>query len=140
MALYKYIKCYQKCSKLRDSFSFYSSFMKIPDTKVKDKHGTSYKTALCKFYSEDGKCKNEGNCHYAHGFNELRMHLFYKTFLCKNAENCSYGKSCVYAHSEQELRTFALNLKHGAEVPPGNYLYYLDFIFYFDFKKYSLIS
>ena len=114
--------------------------MKIPDTKVKDKHGTSYKTALCKFYSEDGKCKNEGNCHYAHGFNELRMHLFYKTFLCKNAENCSYGKSCVYAHSEQELRTFALNLKHGAEVPPGNYLYYLDFIFYFDFKKYSLIS
>ena len=128
MALYKYIKWCQKCSKLRDSFSFYSSFMKIPDTKVKDKHGTSYKTALCKFYSEDGKCKNEGNCHYAHGINELRMHLFYKTFLCKNAENCSYGKSCVYAHSEQELRTFALNLKHGAEVPPGNYLLLRNYV------------
>ena len=114
--------------------------MKIPDTKVKDKHGTSYKTALCKYYSEDGKCKNEGNCHYAHGINELRMHLFYKTFLCKNAENCAYGKSCVYAHSERELRTFALNLKHGAEVPPGNYyIFHSKIVLYFDFTKYCPI-
>ncbi len=29
---------------------------------------------------------------------------FYKSVMCRNAENCSYGGSCVYAHDESELR------------------------------------
>ena len=67
----------------------------------------------------ENSCKNAENCHYAHGNLELRFHLFYKTFMCKNAENCNYGYACAYAHSENEIRTFAKNLNDGANVPPA---------------------
>ena len=32
----------------------------------------NYKTQLCKFWEQEGKCKFNKNCSYAHGNDELR--------------------------------------------------------------------
>jgi hypothetical protein len=35
---------------------------------------------------------------------EHRNNPLFKSVLCKNKDNCTYGESCVYAHDESELR------------------------------------
>ena len=63
-------------------FKFCRSRKAFPSSKdIEDQ--MFHKTVLCKYFLNNN-CKNGDNCLYAHGRKELRMHLFYKTFICKN--------------------------------------------------------
>ena len=80
-----------------------------------------YKTKLCTNYENEEGCQYEDMCHYAHGIDELREETeadremviqmrikknpFYKTILCKSLPDCQFGENCVYAHTEEEIRT-----------------------------------
>jgi hypothetical protein len=93
-----------------------------------------YKTALCNNFEQSGECRLGDRCHFAHGKEELR-NVFdplppnkgmtrsgpkpiqnysggsqppnYKTSKCRFYESghCKYGKSCNFAHGDEELRS-----------------------------------
>ena len=81
-----------------------------------------YKTAMCKYKTNHGYCKNGDSCIFAHSSSELRAKNFdgngnmmmeggsrnmAKTAMCKyqaNYGNCKNGDSCIFAHSSSELR------------------------------------
>jgi uncharacterized protein YwlG (UPF0340 family) len=87
---------------------------------------SKYKTAMCKFKTNHGFCKNGDSCIFAHSSSELRAKNFggngskmiggplnmakkeiIKTAMCKyqaNYGNCKNGDSCIFAHSSSELR------------------------------------
>ena len=88
---------------------------------------SKYKTAMCKFKTNHGFCKNGDSCIFAHSSSELRAKNFggngskmieggplnmaakkeiIKTAMCKyqaNYGNCKNGDSCIFAHSSSEL-------------------------------------
>ena len=37
------------------------------------------------------------------------FYYFMKVWMCKNGDDCKYAASCVYAHSDKELRTGTIN-------------------------------
>jgi len=63
-----------------------------------------FKTELCRFHIETGKCHFGERCHFAHGKDELRhvmRHPNYKTRICKNYYQngtCQYGVRCRFIH------------------------------------------
>ena len=68
-----------------------------------------FKTELCKNYKENGICKYETRCKFAHGKHELvnkKVNNFYKqrnceTFFTKGA--CPYGSRCTFRHDERRI-------------------------------------
>jgi len=69
-----------------------------------------YKTEICRSWSEFGLCPYSHDCHYAHGFAELRVkpkpHWKYKTEMCKKYLNgyCPYGSRCCFVHEQNEFQ------------------------------------
>jgi len=69
-----------------------------------------YKTEICRSWSEFGLCPYSHDCHYAHGFAELRVkpkpHWKYKTEMCKKYLNgyCPYGSRCCFVHELNEFQ------------------------------------
>lgn len=55
----------------------------------------NYKSKLCNFYEEHGKCTKGNKCNYAHGENELKS---YKKE-CVNGLDC-FKKYCQFTHPE----------------------------------------
>ena len=84
------------------------------------------KTAMCKYQTNYGNCKNGDSCIFAHSSSELTPKSFggngnmimeggpvkkkrgnTKTVLCQNYSNygkCKFGENCTYAHGSGELR------------------------------------
>mmetsp|Transcript_3561 Transcript_3561/g.5368 ORF Transcript_3561/g.5368 Transcript_3561/m.5368 type:complete len:87 (-) Transcript_3561:592-852(-) len=58
---------------------------------------SNYKTQLCKFWVEDGKCRYKQNCSYAHGDAELRKP--YEPVPPEAAE--AFAANQISAHSEK---------------------------------------
>jgi len=73
-----------------------------------------YKTKLCKYFEETGKCSRGNSCTHAHGARELllpggqgKQGPLYKTSLCKYFEEsgtCTRGDYCTHAHGIDQLR------------------------------------
>nr|ACO12796.1 RING finger protein unkempt [Lepeophtheirus salmonis] len=97
----------------------------------------AFKTVLCSNYTETGQCKYGDNCQFAHGSEQLRLpqplqaniqqqsippiskfsgnspSVLYKTTMCANIRNkipCPHGPSCLFAHSNGELRSPMQNI------------------------------
>jgi len=69
----------------------------------------SKKTAICRFWLNNGSCRKGSRCKFAHGHAELSSaSIGIKTVLCYKYEDtgrCDYGESCRFAHGERELKT-----------------------------------
>lgn len=65
-----------------------------------------YKTEICRSYEENGYCRYNEKCQFAHSEDELRhisRHPRYKTEICKTyweEGTCPYGKRCCFIHKE----------------------------------------
>lgn len=72
-------------------------------------HHIFHKTKICSYFQK-GFCKNDKDCKFAHGAEELQVFpktKLYKTELCKYYEStgkCNYEAECKFAHGKQELR------------------------------------
>jgi len=68
----------------------------------------SHKDELCLNYQE-GNCKYQDRCNYAHGEHELTDKIecnpLYKTTMCKSGPECQKNENCAFAHDETELRS-----------------------------------
>lgn len=97
-------------------------------------HGThelpqGFKTRLCSFFAH-GSCPKNDFCAFAHGEVELRIHNpnasaadltvpkapvtgGYKTKLCMHFQKgaCPRGKTCSFAHGEEELKMYGAKAK-----------------------------
>ncbi|VEL09549.1 unnamed protein product [Protopolystoma xenopodis] len=67
-------------------------------------YNARYKTEPCLHYQRHRRCPLEGNCHFAHGPQELRQandHPKYRTRPCKNfflTGICPFGSTCFFQH------------------------------------------
>lgn len=65
------------------------------------------KWKFCKAYMDHRDCpRSRKECQDAHGMDDLREDVKrrYRTVMCDNAPNCRHGRSCMFAHSRDELR------------------------------------
>ncbi|XP_068432603.1 mRNA decay activator protein ZFP36L1b [Clinocottus analis] len=73
-------------------------------------NSSRYKTELCRPFEENGTCKYEDKCQFAHGVHEQRSlsrHPKYKTELCRTFHTigfCPYGPRCHFIHNAEERR------------------------------------
>jgi len=91
-------------------------FLKRPFSSYRGKrlgpkfNGRSFKTEICRSWSEFGYCPYGQRCRFAHGINELRIRPSacnnFKTARCKKfiAGYCQYGTRCRYVHDISETR------------------------------------
>ncbi|ELQ73801.1 CCCH-type Zn-finger protein [Trachipleistophora hominis] len=69
-----------------------------------------YKTEICRSYEENGYCRYNEKCQFAHSIDELRKinrHPRYKTEICKTyweEGTCPYGKRCCFIHKENIIK------------------------------------
>lgn len=69
-----------------------------------------YKTEICRSYEENGYCRYNEKCQFAHSLDELRKidkHPRYKTEICKTyweEGTCPYGKRCCFIHKENIVK------------------------------------
>jgi hypothetical protein len=80
----------------------------LVQVRVKD---PSFRGKLCPTLVECGECPNHTSCcDYSHSLEEVRsFNQHYRTKLCEFASNgfCKKGKACRFAHSSEELGTYA---------------------------------
>lgn len=68
-----------------------------------------YKTEMCRQFEENGFCKYQNRCQFAHSEEEMRCinrHPRYKTEICKSFWDngqCAYGKRCCFIHGEVDF-------------------------------------
>jgi len=66
-----------------------------------------YKTKLCKHYEMEGWCKNNDNCPFAHGKDDLHNHSsIFKTKMCTHWMRngwCPADIYCYFAHGVKDL-------------------------------------
>lgn len=69
-----------------------------------------YKTEICRSFEENGYCRYNDKCQFAHSLEELRKidrHPRYKTEICKTyweEGTCPYGKRCCFIHKENIVK------------------------------------
>lgn len=72
----------------------------------------NYKTEICKNWLQTGRCEFQGECTFAHGYEEMHqkttvsLNKNYKTKLCKQWHKwtpkfCRYGDKCQFIHDER---------------------------------------
>ena len=73
-----------------------------------DKYQTLFKTELCKSYCENGYCRYENLCKFAHGTQELTVETSVKkkdknckTFFASGS--CPYGVRCQFHHEHRHM-------------------------------------
>jgi len=71
-----------------------------------------YKTKLCKHYEMEGWCKNNDNCPFAHGKDDLHNHSsIFKTKMCTHWMRngwCPADIYCYFAHGVKDLSSSSI--------------------------------